>query len=124
MIKMLYCMRRLPGMSEEEFKAYWREQHTPFFKGLAPAMNLKKYVQTHTLDIPFNEVLQRSRRLSRPYDGVAELWWDSEDEMIDAMSSDAGMDANMEVMGDEAKFIDMENSCAWICEDHVIYEGE
>jgi uncharacterized protein (TIGR02118 family) len=124
MIKMLYCVKRLPEMSEQEFNVYWREQHAPFIKDLAPALQLKRYVQTRTLDIPFNEVLQRSRRLGEPYDGIAELWWGSEDEMVDALSSDEGMDANLASMEDEARFIDMPNSCAWICEDHVVYESE
>jgi uncharacterized protein (TIGR02118 family) len=122
MVKMLYCMRRLPGMSEEEFNAYWREKHTPLAAKLAPALNLRKYVQTHNLDIPFNEILRRSRGLGEPYDGAGELWWGSVDEMIDALSSDEGMDANAAFIEDEANFIEFSSSCAWICEDHVIYE--
>lgn len=124
MVKMLYCMRRRPGMSEEEFNAYWREKHTPLAAKLAPALNLKRYVQTHNLDIPFNDILQRSRGLGERYDGAGELWWGSVDEMIDALSNDEGMDANMSFIEDEGNFIDFANSRAWICEDHIIYKSE
>jgi uncharacterized protein (TIGR02118 family) len=124
MIKMLYCMRRLPGMSEEDFNAYWREKHTPLASKLAPVLNLKKYVQTRALDIPFNEILQRSRGLGERYDGAGELWWGSEEEMIDALSSDDGLEANMAFIEDEGNFIDFAASSAWICEDHVIYESD
>lgn len=121
---MLYCMERRPGMSREDFYAYWREKHIPLAASLGPALNLKRYVQTHTLDIPFNEILQRSRRLSGSYDGAGELWWGGVDEMIDALSSDEGMEANILLMEDEGEFIDFAASCAWICEDHVIYKNE
>jgi uncharacterized protein (TIGR02118 family) len=123
MVKMLYCMKRLPGMSEEEFKQYWREKHTPLAAKLAPVMNLKKYVQTHSLDIPFNEILQRSRGLGESFDGAGELWWGSVDEMIDALSDPDGLDANQAFIEDEGNFIDFAASCAWICEDHVVYEA-
>ena len=124
MIKMLYSMRRLPGISQEEFETYWREKHTPVASRLAPALGLKKYVQTWTLDVPFNEMLMRSRSLGERFDGAGELWWSNVDEMIDALSGDAGFEANLEMLDDEANFIDFANSCAWICEDHVVYEAD
>ena len=29
MIKLTFCLRRLPHLSREEFQRYWREQHAP-----------------------------------------------------------------------------------------------
>ena len=29
MIKLTFCLRRLPHLSREEFQAYWRETHAP-----------------------------------------------------------------------------------------------
>ena len=29
MIKLTFCLRRLPHLTREEFQTYWREQHAP-----------------------------------------------------------------------------------------------
>jgi hypothetical protein len=29
MLKMIFCLRRLPHLSREGFQCYWREQHAP-----------------------------------------------------------------------------------------------
>ncbi|MFT5776135.1 EthD domain-containing protein, partial [Hyphomonas sp.] len=29
MIKLSFCLRRLPHLSREDFQTYWREQHAP-----------------------------------------------------------------------------------------------
>ena len=29
MIKLTFCLRRLPHLSREQFQTYWREQHAP-----------------------------------------------------------------------------------------------
>jgi uncharacterized protein (TIGR02118 family) len=123
MVKLVYCLRRLPSVSEREFYRYWLEEHAELVRRLAPVMGLKKYVQVHTLDIPLNEILRGSRELGPCYDGVAELWWESEDALIDALSTPEGMDANIALMEDEARFIDFANSCMWVAEEHAVLDA-
>jgi uncharacterized protein (TIGR02118 family) len=122
MIKMVYCLRRLPGISEEEFHRYWLEQHGPLVRSVAEDMGIVRYVQTHTAQTPMNEILQRSRGLGEAYDGVAELWWESEEQMVDALSSPQGLEAQTKLTDDEATFIDFASSCAWLAEEHVIFD--
>jgi len=77
-------------MSREEFKDYWMNKHGPFFTKNADAMRAKKYVQSHTLDSPLNEGLRSSRGMLPEYDGVAEVWFESEEQLIEGMSSAEG----------------------------------
>ena len=42
-------------------------------RSVAPALRIKRYVQSHTLTSPVNEALRRGRGGPEPYDGVAEL---------------------------------------------------
>ena len=44
------------------------------------------------------------------YDGQAELWWDSLDDVIAAASTPAGQQAAVELPEDERRFIDLERS--------------
>ena len=73
------CITRLPNMSREEFKDYWMNKHGPFFMENAGAMRAKKYVQSHTVDTPLNDGLRNSRCMRAEYDGVAEVWFESEE---------------------------------------------
>ena len=84
------CITRKPEMSREEFKDYWMNQHGPYFMSNADAMGAKKYVQSHTLDTPLNDGLRTSRGMLPEYDGVAEVWFESEEALMERMTSPEG----------------------------------
>jgi hypothetical protein len=54
------------------------------------------------------------------YDGVAELWWDSFEDIVSAMSSETGQVAGAELLEDEARFVDLPNSPLWFGEEEVV----
>jgi hypothetical protein len=54
------------------------------------------------------------------YDGQAELWWDSLDDVVVAASTPAGQQAAVDLLEDERRFIDLEQSPLWIGEEHVV----
>lgn len=120
MIKITFCLRRKPGMSLEEFQQYWSENHAPLVQQHAGALHIKRYVQTHASDTPLNGVLRESRGGPEPYDGVAEIWFDSIESMMSAVDSDSGRQASAALLEDEKKFIDLENSPLWLNEERVI----
>ena len=122
MIKMVYCLRRRPELSREEFQRYWRETHAPLVQKYAQALNLRRYVQVRTSEHPVNDALRESRGAMEPYDGVAELWWDSADSMATAMASAEGRKAGQALLEDEKRFIDVERSALWIGQEHAFVE--
>ncbi len=72
MIKLVYCLRRLPDLSRQEFQRYWWETHGPLVLERAAALGIRRYVQVHTLDTPLNEALRASRgSAEEAFDGVA-----------------------------------------------------
>ena len=123
MIKLVYCLRRLPHLSREEFQRYWRQTHGPLVRERAQALRIRRYVQVHTLESPTNDALRRSRGGLEPYDGVAELWYESADDLAAAAASPEGRKAGEELLEDERRFIDMERSALWIAREHSIVEG-
>ena len=120
MIKFVMCITRHPDMSRAQFQEYWRHSHGPFFMRNAAAMNAKKYVQSHTLDSPLNEGLRTSRGMQPEYDGVAEVWFESEDALIQGMSSPEGQKLAAALQEDEGNFIDHTRSSAFIVEEHEL----
>ena len=77
-------------------------------------LGIRRYVQTHRVETPFNEALRASRGALEPFDGVAELWWDDVDALVAATSSPEGYAAGQTLLEDEAKFIDLERSSLWL----------
>ena len=42
-------------------------------------------MQCHTIDTPLNDGIRESRGMMQEYDGVAEVWFESEEELVSAM---------------------------------------
>ena len=123
MIKFIYCLRRLPRLSREEFQRYWRETHGPLVRSHAGTLRIRRYVQVHTLDSPINDALRESKGTLEPYDGVAELWWDSAEDLVTAAASPEGQKAAQALLEDERRFIDLQGSAVWIGEEHAMVES-
>ena len=66
MVKIIYCITKKPGMSEDEFHRYWKQTHGPI---AARIPGLRRYVQSHTH--PSSAKMWRSS-----FDGAAEVWFD------------------------------------------------
>jgi uncharacterized protein (TIGR02118 family) len=119
MIRIVFLLRRKPAMSLAEFHRYWREQHGPLVASHAQRIGALRYVQVHRLDDPVNERLPGRRgEMESPYDGVAELWWESEEALRAAVSTEGGQRAGDELVEDEAKFIDLPNSPLWFAYEY------
>ena len=110
MIRLVYVLRRLANMSRHEFQGYWRDVHGPLVAKHSTTLRARRYVQTHTLDDPINDILRQPRGTLEPFDGVAELWWNRENEVAEAIAGPQGRKAAEELVEDERKFIDFSRS--------------
>ena len=118
MIKLVMCLRRREDLTREEFQDYWLNKHGAFFQKNAGAMRAKKYVQAHTIETPLNEGMRSSRGMEPEYDGVAEVWFDSEEDLMEAMSSPEGQELGAALLEDEQNFVDHSKSSAFIVREH------
>ncbi len=123
MIKFVYCLRRLPHLSREEFHRYWLDTHGPVVRDRAGALKIRRYVQVHTLESGVNDALRQARGTDEPFDGVAELWWDSIDDLVAGAATPEGRKAAQELLEDERLFIDQGRSSLWIGEEQVIVDS-
>ena len=119
MIRLTYLLRRKPDMSRAEFQKYWREVHGPLVAGHAQTLNVLRYVQVHTLEEYQGEQTTEGRgKMEPPYDGVAELWWTSREDMVSAYDSAQGQAAAQELVEDEANFINLPSSPLWFAYEY------
>jgi len=120
MIRLAYPLRRLPRLSRAEFQKYWFEVHGPLVRQHADALGIQRYLQLHTLEDPLNDALRASRGAPEPYDGIAELWWRSREELEAAFRSPQGLKASALLLEDEKKFIDLPHSPLWVAQERLI----
>ena len=120
MIKLVFVIRRRQDMPPEEFHRYWLEEHGRLARGLVEPRGARRYVQTHTVAPELNTQLAATRGTAEAFDGLAELWWDSIDDLASAFASEKGREAGQTLMEDEAKFIDFGRSSLFLTEEHVL----
>jgi uncharacterized protein (TIGR02118 family) len=80
-VKVIALLKVRPGMTREQLKKRWVDEHCPLTIRMK---NLKGY----RVNIAIQEFQDIEGEL--PYDGTAELWWDSLEEMQDDFASDEG----------------------------------
>ena len=82
MIRLVYLLRRKPELSREEFHRVWRDEHGPLVAFHQVRLDILRYTQSHRVDDPASEARAAARGMEPPYDGVAELWWASEEAFV------------------------------------------
>lgn len=79
-VKLIALLKRGEGMGRKEFAERWVDEHAPFTLRFP---NLKGY----RINIALEAYQEIEGEL--PYDGTAELWWDSLEDMQADYASDA-----------------------------------
>ena len=121
MVKLIFCLRRLPSLSTEQFQEYWLNRHAPLVRTVAPVLKIRRYVQCHSfVDARLAPGLVARGGSVTPYDGVAELWWDSIEEVIAAGSTSEGLEAGRKLLEDERRFIDLSQSPLYFVREREI----
>ena len=124
--KLVFCVRKRPELSNEEFQTYWLERHGPlvrsfFESGRFPGM--LRYVQSHTVFGEPSDRLQASRGSGPAYEGVTEVWFDtSRQGGADGVRA-ASAEAGKTLFEDESKFIDFAGSSVFMTVEHTIFDG-
>lgn len=109
MIKLVYCITKQAGLTDEEFFHHWRHVHGPIG---ARIPGVRRLVQSQRITIPGD--------VHAPaYDGVAELWFDNADALLTARRSPEWKVSS----DDEANFVDHGKVAYLVTEEHIIADG-
>jgi uncharacterized protein (TIGR02118 family) len=108
MIKLVYCISRKTGLTDQQFFDHWKNVHGPIGSRIP---RLRKLVQSHRLIIPGDQ-----RHPEPKYDGMAELWFDDAQALLAAGQSPEWAASH----GDEANFIDHTKVAYFVSEEHII----
>jgi uncharacterized protein (TIGR02118 family) len=107
-IKLVYCISKKRGLTDEQFFHYWSNVHASIG---ARIPGLRKLVQSHRVTVPGDQ-------FQPDYDGVTELWFDNVESMLAARRSEEWKASTT----DEANFVDHTRVAHLITEEHVIFD--
>jgi uncharacterized protein (TIGR02118 family) len=108
MIKLVYCITKKAGLTDEEFLSYWKNIHGPIG---ARIPLLRRLVQSHRMTVPGD-------KYRSDYDGVAELWFGDVEALLAARQSPEWKTSSE----DEANFIDTNKVAFFVSEEHIILD--
>jgi EthD domain len=123
-IKIVFCLRRLPTLSPDEFFQYWLQHHGPLVLRHAKALRICRDTQGHSFtDARIAPAVDARGCQVPPYDGVAEVYWENVEDLLDGASSPEGRTAGRALLQDERRFIDLPNSSLFFVREHQIVPG-
>jgi uncharacterized protein (TIGR02118 family) len=120
MVKLVFCLRRRADLTHEAFTSYWLDVHGPKVRSHAAALGSRRYVQTHTRHGEDTDAVRVGRGGLEPFDGVAELWFDSIEAMRAATGTTSGRAAGRALLEDERRFLDLDRCALWVGDEHQI----
>jgi uncharacterized protein (TIGR02118 family) len=120
MIKLTFCLHRLSHLTRASFQDYWYKRHAPLVAKNREVLRIRRYVQMHAGSGDLNEAIRASRQAPEMFDGVAELWWDSIDDLRAPQNPEREA-AAQELLEDERKFINLARSPLFFGEERTIF---
>ena len=120
MIKLTFCLVRLPHLSREAFQAYWFDTHAPLVASVAETLKIRRYVHLHSLPDAANAGIGASRQAPPEFDGVAQLWFDSLEALAENGRRPEAQAAGALLLEDERRFIDLPKSPLWWGQERVV----
>lgn len=109
MIKAFNFFKRKSGLSIDDFRNYWLNEHAAIIRAIP---ELRRYVASITLPSAY-------RNREPLYDGISEAWFDDEA----ALRSSANSAPRRAASADDAKFVDMSTTGSIIVDEIVQKDG-
>lgn len=102
--KIIFFLKRKPGMDIEEFRRHWLEVHGPIVLKLP---RLRRYVQCHVLPSAYAE--------GEPlHDGFSQLWFDNDNDLREAFKS---LTSWIDLRPSTANFLDQDRLIGLVAEE-------
>lgn len=120
MVKLAIAFRMKAGLDAAEFRRLWCVDHARMVSRLAPILGIHRYVQSLNVNSELVAQMAASRGWSGTFDGIAEIYWPSEEALAAAVSSIEGQAAFAELGADEARFCDPSTVIALLIEENVV----
>jgi hypothetical protein len=119
MIKLVFCVRRKPELSVQEFRNRWKD-HQTFTRNIAKAMHAVRVTHSTTLAIEENEDFRLTRGTAEPFDALMEVWWKDSGPVSEGFKNKQIQEMILRMRADQNKMVDLPRSMIFFTsEDNV-----
>jgi hypothetical protein len=116
-IRYINCFRKLPELSNEEFRDYWQgAEFDELIRQVAQLTSASHFEKNLTLKVDMGRHLIEDRGLAEPYDGIIEYSWENARHLPEVYATEAAQALAGRMQSFQSQFIDMENSTAFFTE--------
>ncbi|KPI44842.1 uncharacterized protein AB675_2334 [Cyphellophora attinorum] len=118
-IKVTYLVVKRDGTTRDACHKTWLDDHGPYVTQFAKALNMDKYVQSHTITDDFSESLREKSGFAKALDGITEVW------IVDPSKSPqdiAATGGSTRLIEDEKRFVELGQSRCFVTKEHVIFD--
>jgi hypothetical protein len=124
MLKAIGLIPRRHDFTPKQFYERWLKGHAPLVAKHSRDLRMLRYVQSHKVPSPILDQWASGREWAVPpeFDGITEVWWESEADMAAALASPEGGRASAILKADEAEFCDMSRVSVIMTTEHVIFD--
>ena len=120
MVRIVFCLRRRPSLTYDEFSQYWWDRHAPLVRTHSSVLRIRRYEQSRPISGPVATALRGSREAPPAFDGIATIWFDHEDDIAAGVATPDGRRAARTLLADERRFIDLANSPITLVNDRDV----
>jgi uncharacterized protein (TIGR02118 family) len=115
MVKMNLFIVKRADLTQEQFSEYWEKKHWPIVASIPEVKQFtKRYVQQHNIgQVPPGIT-------AAPYDGIAEAWFDTIEDVYKVVGTDAWRDI---VQKDDLEFLDPSKTVFMFSEERVDWKA-
>jgi hypothetical protein len=113
MLKQIALLKRRPGMSLEEFIAYYENNHAKLGTKYMPLA--RRYLRRYVHPVP-NPMTRSVEELA--FDAVTEIWWDSREDFESTMTALGEGQVHREFMEDEERLFSSHANPVFTVEEH------
>ncbi|MCB1512250.1 MAG: EthD domain-containing protein [Hyphomicrobiaceae bacterium] len=126
MIKITYTVFPRVDLDYRTAMRLWMEDHGALVVRHAESLRLVRYVQTpRGVFAAVEAAMARSRSIDPPHPlGLAELYWNSREELDFSFTDPVARNAYRELLEDEKRFAEWKLSSPWIGEERVVIGAE
>ncbi len=118
-LKVTYLLTRKNGMSLDDCHRTWLIDHGPLVGSFAELLQMRKYVQSHTIAPEWNARVHAAG-FAAPLDGITEVWTGPGTAPV--ADPDAAARAGMALVEDERRFVEMGASRCFMTKEHTIFD--
>lgn len=117
MIRYINCFRKLPELSNDDFRDYWQgAEFAELIRQVAQLTSASHYESNLTLKVDMGRHLIEERGLAEPYDGIIEYSWENARHLPAVYATEEAQALARRMQSFQSQFIDLENSTAFFTE--------